>query len=139
MNKILKLKDIILEILREDHGLGYGQNSTSDYDDVQFVRDPLTDPLLTGKNESELDENYKFKDFDWMKTMDGFNIPTDVLYGNIQLGVIASKPNGYVILTIAGPHGLINVKSDKNNLFKTKNLAADMLHRMWKQQRQGQD
>lgn len=133
MSKIVKLKDIIRDILNEDHGLGYGHNSTSDYGDVQFVRDPLNDPLLNNK----LDESYTFKDFDWLKTMDGFNKPTDVSYGSVHLGVIASKPEGYVILTIAGPHGQVSVKLDRNNMFKTKNLAAETLHTMWKQERQG--
>lgn len=138
MNRRIKLKDLIRDILREDHGLGYGHNSTSDYDDVQFVRDPLNDPLLTDKmTENDNSENYNFRDFAWLSTMDGFNQPTDVLYGKVHLGVIASKPEGYVILTIDGPHGLVNVKMDEKNMFKTKNLAAAMLHTMWRLERQG--
>lgn len=122
---------ITTQEIKEDHGLGYGQNSTSDYGDIQFVRDPLNDPLLNNK----LDESYRFQDHDWLANMAGFNKPTDVYCDTIHLGVITSTSNGYVIETLSSPSGTIIIKKTANNLFKTKQDAAERLHKLWKQER----
>jgi hypothetical protein len=113
---------------------GYSHDVTIP-DITQMERDPLTDPLLTGK----LDEQYKFDDFKWLARMDGFGMPTDVYYGSILLGVIISTHTGYMISIIKGPTHDISYKSSSNNQFKTKNDAAEMLHREWKLLRQNKE
>lgn len=76
---------------------------------------------------------YKFNDFDWLKDRSGFNLPTDVYHGTILLGVIISKPDGYVIDRVMKLHGgSYPIKHSPKNKFKTKELAARALHRTWK-------
>ena len=85
---------------------------------------------------------YRFADFDWLSNMAGFNKPTDVYYGSIYLGTIVSKPNGYVIELIDTPQGqrTVEYKNRKGQkidplVFKTKDIAAKVLHTYWKKQR----
>ena len=109
---------------------GYGHGSVSD-GNTQMVRDPLNDPKLTGK----VNEAYRFKDYSWLKNSSGFNIPTDVYHDTVLLGVIESRPEGYLIVMVDTPNGSRGVNPSKNNNFKTKDLAAKALHTLWKQQR----
>ena len=97
-------------------------------DITQMERDPLNDPELNGK----MNEGYRFHDFNWLANMSGFGKPTDVYHDSILLGVIISEPNGYVIDRILGPKGTVSVKKTSKNKFKTKNDAAETLHRTWK-------
>jgi hypothetical protein len=119
--------------VKEDHGLGYSHNSTDDYSNVPFARDTLNDPLLNGK----MNESYRFDDFKWMGSMDGFRVPSDVYEGAVYLGVIESYADRYVIKGIAGPHKMIDASDLPRNNFKTKDDAAKMLHRIWKSLRTG--
>jgi len=120
-----RLKQINQKI-REGDGTGYSHNVS--FGDYEKERDPLNDPELNGK----LNESYRFHEFKWMATMDGFNMPVDVYYGKILLGVIQSRPDGYVILSVIGPDRSYNVTQEKENEFKTKNDAAKPLHLLWK-------
>ena len=97
-------------------------------DITQMERDPLNDPELNGK----MNESYRFEDFHWLANMSGFGKPTNVYHDSILLGVIISEPNGYVIDRILGPKGTVSVKKTSKNKFKTKNDAAETLHRTWK-------
>ena len=116
----------------ESHGLGYSHNSTSDYSDVPLARDPLNDPLLTGK----IQENYRFDDFPEYSNMSGFGMPTDVYNNTVLLGVIESQPDGYVILTVKGPSDNDKrVRETPLNKFKTKLEAAEKLHELWSDER----
>ena len=78
---------------------------------------------------------YRFADHDWLANMAGFNKPTDVYYGNILLGVIESRPDGYVVIAIIGPHRPEIIKQGGVNKFKSKNLAADVMHKVWSHMR----
>lgn len=84
-------------------------------------------------------EAYKFKDFNWMARMDGFGIPSDVYYGKIFLGVIVSEPDGYYIERIMGPLKVQGIQRTSHNKFKSKNLAAQMLHKVWARMRKVRD
>ena len=106
------------------------QATNVEWDDItQMERDPLNDPELNGKlNES----SYKFDEYGWLSTMDGFNKPVDVYYGTILLGVIESRPDGYVIIVVIGPDKHYRIDAGPDNKFKTKIDAAEALHRTWK-------
>lgn len=78
---------------------------------------------------------YRFQDFNWMARMDGFGVPSDVYYGNILLGVIISEPDGYYIERVMGPLKVQGVQRTPSNKFKSKNLAAQMLHKVWARMR----
>lgn len=69
--------------------------------------------------------------------MDGFGYPVDVHYGNIYLGILEALPDGFVIRMVDGPHGLIKIKQTPNNMFKSQELAAKVLHRTWQSIRSG--
>ena len=137
-DEIKKRLEYINMPVMEDHGLGYSHNVSFD-DPTTMERDPLNDPILTGKmNEAK----YTFKDFPWAGISSGFEAPTDVYYGSIYLGTIVSKPDGYVIDLIDTPHGKKTVEyrnksGQKRNptSFKTKDIAAKVLHVHWKKQR----
>lgn len=79
----------------------------------------------------EVQAEYKFRDYDWLKNMAGFNIPSDVYYGTIFLGVIESRPTGYVVLAISGPFHPEIIQQGSGNLFKTKLEAAEIMHKVW--------
>lgn len=70
--------------------------------------------------------------------MAGFGVPTDVYYGTVYLGLIESKPDGYVIQMVDTPKGKQRIKQGGQNLFKTKEHAAEILHKTWKILRGGQ-
>jgi hypothetical protein len=79
---------------------------------------------------------YEFKDFKWLATGDGFNYPVDVYYNNMFLGTLIAEPRGFAIKLIDTPHGKQLIKQSKTNIFKSLNLAAQVLHRTWKIYRQ---
>jgi hypothetical protein len=82
--------------------------------------------------------DYKYREFKWLSTWDGFNYPVDIFYGDVYLGLIEALAEGYVIRLIDGPHGKIKIKESPNNKFKTKEIAAQVLHKAWKMARNGQ-
>ena len=43
---------------------------------------------------------YKFDDYPEYARMDGFGMPIDVSYGNVLLGVIATEPDGYILVKV---------------------------------------
>jgi hypothetical protein len=98
------------------------------FDDVQSLLDYL-EKWYQSRN---INEQYKFDEFGWLSTMDGFNKPVDVYYGKIHLGVIESKPDGYVIIVVMGPNKHYRIEAGPQNKFKNKNQAAETLHRTWK-------
>ena len=114
------------EFLREDYALGTSHGAIMD-DPPAKVRDPLNDPRLNQK----LAESFRFHDYNWLGNMAGFNKPTDVYNGAVYLGIIESRPDGYVILAVAGPHHIIEIKQGGHNKFKNKNQAAETLRRTW--------
>ena len=130
-NEIKRRIQRINDPVEEDHGLGYSHNVS--FDDYKKQRDPLNDPDLTGK----IKESYKFTDYEFVADREGFNVPTDVRYNTLFLGVITSKPEGYEISMVCGPHkNILTTSKTKQRKFKTKNEAALMLHKMWKHLRQ---
>ena len=82
---------------------------------------------------------YRFDDFKWLANMAGFGLPSDVYWATIYLGKIESQPDGYAIKLVDTPNGKQKIKSTPNNKFKSKNQAADALHRTWKKFRFGGD
>lgn len=80
-------------------------------------------------------EGFKFKDFKWLSNMAGFGTPTDVFWDTIYLGTIEEAPDGayYRITLVDTPQGKKRIGGDDTqNQFKSKNLAAETLHRTWK-------
>jgi hypothetical protein len=75
---------------------------------------------------------YKFRAFKWLSAMDGFGYPVDVYYGNVYLGIIEALANGFVIRFVDTPRGKVKIKETPNNMFKSQQLAANMLHKVWK-------
>ena len=82
---------------------------------------------------------YKFDDYPEYARMDGFGMPIDVSYGNVLLGVIATEPDGYILVKVLTPKSERRFALSTNNNFKTKNQAAEVLHRAWKKERYGGD
>ena len=80
---------------------------------------------------------YKFDEFKWLGRMDGFGVPVDVRYGTVYLGLIESTPDGYVIQMVDTPQGKQKIKQGGENKFKTKQDAAETLHKAWKLLRTG--
>jgi hypothetical protein len=80
---------------------------------------------------------WRFRDFDWIGNKDGYYRPSDVLIGNILMGVITSKPQGYVIEMIvdAKDQNHQMIKKDEKNWFETKDKAAEMVYMTWNQWR----
>ncbi len=131
-----RLQYINKPVSENNKGLGYNHNSSSDLRSIPSVRDELNDPIMNGKLH---EGQYKFDDFNWMKRGDGFGIPSDVYYGTILLGVIVSQENGYLVATIKGPTGDRSYRQDPKKPFKTKDDAAEALHRAWKSLRHGEE
>lgn len=136
--EIKKRLQYINKPLEENKELGYNHNSTSDTRSIPSVRDELNDPRL---NQKLHEGNFKYDDYKWMASGDGFNIPTDVYHGTILLGVIISKPDGYVIKKVMGPTKDKDevIKDSRSNKFKSKDLAAETLHNVWKMLRSNSD
>jgi hypothetical protein len=76
---------------------------------------------------------FEFNDFNWLGNMAGFGVPSDVKIGSMYIGTIESdsKGNGYRVVLVDTPKGKIKLPVNPKNLFKSKNLAADFLHRIW--------
>lgn len=83
--------------------------------------------------------DYKFEEFKGNATPDGFNYPVDVYYGTIYLGTLIAKADGYVIAQVATPTAKTKISPSRNNKFRTKEIAAEVLHRTWKSIRYGGD
>ena len=115
---------------------GISHGVSTDPRSVPSARDELNDPILNGKLH---EGQYRFDDFNWLKRGDGFGVPTDVYYGTVLLGVIVSQENGYVIGLVKGSNGDRPYKQDSKKPFKTKDDAAETLHRAWKSIRHGEE
>ena len=78
--------------------------------------------------------NYTFDDFDYLAKPNGFGVPTDVKYKSTYIGTIESMPEGYQIVLIDTPKSGKQVirPNKKQNVFKSKDLAATQLHKVWK-------
>lgn len=76
---------------------------------------------------------WKFRDFDWIGNAAGFNRPSDVLIGNILIGVITSKPQGYVIEMVVDPRDQKHqmIRKNEENWFQTKDRAAAAVYMTW--------
>lgn len=83
--------------------------------------------------------DYRYEEFKGEATPDGFNYRVDVRYGTIFLGTLLVKPDGYTISLIDTPKGKFKVNQSPRNKFKTKEIAAQVLHRTWKMYRSGGD
>ena len=140
LEKWLKTKSIKEErhnqVSNQSQCTGISHGVSDDTHDIQRVRDPLNDPRLNNKLD---EEQYQFDDFGELAKGTGFGVPSTVYYGTIALGVIVSDKDGYMISTVKGPVGDITYKPSPNNKFKTKNLAAEVLHRTWKSLRHGEE
>ncbi len=75
---------------------------------------------------------YTFRAFKWLSAMDGFGYPVDVYYGSIYLGILETLADGFVIRFVDTPRGKVKIKETPNNKFKSQELAAKMLHQVWK-------
>ncbi len=82
---------------------------------------------------------YRYEAFPELATGDGFNYPVDVYWDTIYLGLIQAKPNGFVIRTVETPSGKANIAQSPKNMFKSQDLAAEVLHRTWQLYRSGGD
>ena len=82
---------------------------------------------------------YNFHDFKDLAKGDGFGYPVDVKYGTVYIGTLIAEPDGYVIRQIDTPTGKISIKQNSKNKFKTKDEAANILHNVWKMERQGKE
>lgn len=117
---------------------GYSHGAVADPYQYITTRDPLNDPILTGK----LDETqYKFNDFKYLAPTagNGFGYPSDVYYGTIHLGTIVNYEDGVIISTIVGPEITTSFKQSPRNKFKTQQQAAETMHRVWSSMRKGND
>jgi hypothetical protein len=74
---------------------------------------------------------YKFDEFKWLANISGFGTPVDVSYGTVYLGLIESAHDGYVIRMVDTPEGKKRIKQGGKNKFKTKQDAAETLHKTW--------
>jgi hypothetical protein len=143
--KISTIKSLIKEAaeeMKEGYALGSSHGNIGP-EDVMPERDALLDPLITGKKPfkgGEIEEEreiktpshqYEFRSFKWLANKDGFNYPIDVKYGTVYLGLIQAKPDGYVIRMVDTPSGKREVPQNTRNKFKSENLAAATLHKLW--------
>jgi hypothetical protein len=89
--------------------------------------------IKTILNES-MEEGFKFKEFNWLSNRAGFGTPVDVYWDSVYLGTIESTPDGdhYRIVFVDTPTGKQKIAQNEQNQFKSKNLAAETLHRTWK-------
>ena len=99
----------------------------------------LLDALEKWYSSRKLNETFQFKDVDDvrepLKLPDGFGILTEVYYNDMYIGSIISTLNGYILDVVDTPKKVKPIVRDNINNFKSKNLAADALHRLWKKQR----
>ena len=81
--------------------------------------------------------SYSFHPYKELATGDGFNYPIDVHYGTIFLGTLTVKPEGFVIKLVDTPEGKLMIHESPHNMFRSQNIAAEVLHRTWKKYRTG--
>lgn len=117
---------------------GYGHGATNDYSDVQWVRDPLNDPMLTGKKPFKEtvdgrvihESGYTFEMFSELAKSDGFGYPIDVKRGTIYLGTLKTMPDGFIVSIIGSPSGPVSYGEDMP-AYKSMLKAAKVLHQIW--------
>jgi len=63
--------------------------------------------------------------------MDGFGYPIDVYNGAVFLGTLEVFPEGVKIALVQTPFANLTVAQCHLNNFKTQELAAQALHRLW--------
>ena len=80
---------------------------------------------------------YTFHTYKELATDDGFNYPIDVQYKTIYLGTLVALPHGFTIKQVDTPQGKQSIVHSKTNEFKSLVIAAEVLHRTWKQYRFG--
>ena len=108
-------------------------------DPITSPRDPLTDPLLTGKKPFKEtiagrvahEGEYSFRIFSELAKGDGFDYPIDVKYGTIYLGTLRAMPDGYLIRMIDTPQKERYVSYTGMPPYKTMLSAARVLHKIW--------
>lgn len=83
--------------------------------------------------------SYKFHDYKELAKGDGFGYPVDVNYGTVYLGTLEAESDGFVIKQMDTPEGKRVVAKSSKNKFKTKDDAANTLHRVWKMERHGKE
>lgn len=81
--------------------------------------------------------DFKFKTFKHLAQGDGFHYPVDVYNGATWLGTLIAEPDGFVIKMMDTPDGKQNIASSKENKFKSHNMAAEMLYKVWRLYRSG--
>jgi hypothetical protein len=82
--------------------------------------------------------HFEFDEFDWLSSANGFDKPIDVYNNTVLLGVITSKPDGYVISAVMGIDGKAHaINPSDNNKYKTKENAAEVLYKTWQIWRHG--
>ena len=67
--------------------------------------------------------------------MDGFGYPIDVYKRAVFLGTLEVFPEGVTIFLVQTPLTNIIVKKSPANMFKSQELAAQALHRLWQVER----
>lgn len=83
--------------------------------------------------------DYSFVPFKELSKGDGFSYPVDVYYGTVYLGTLVAEATGFTIRMVATPSGKQLIKQSRINNFKSSTLAAQVLHRVWKNMRQSDD
>lgn len=82
--------------------------------------------------------DYSFVPFKELAKGNGFGYPVDVYYGTVYLGTLVAEAEGFTIKMVATANGRQLVKQSPNNNFKSQALAAQVLHRVWKNMRNGE-
>ena len=81
--------------------------------------------------------NYTYKYHKEAATGDGFNYPVDVYYGTIHLGTLVALPDGFEIRMVPTPIKNQAIKQTPDNKFKSVEIAARAIHKVWKHFRFG--
>lgn len=80
---------------------------------------------------------YRYEEFKWLASKDGFNYPIDVYWDTVYLGLIDAKADGFVIRMVDTPTGKVNINQSPKNKFNSQYLASEVLHRTWQFYRSG--
>lgn len=145
IKKRLKYINKPVLIKKEDHGLGYSHNSS--FDNIKGARDPLNDPLLTGKSLNENnnnptptyeDDKYKYVVYKFRNE----RTIIDVYYNTIYLGELTDEEDSGIFM-IEAVNTLNNSirsvsKTDLNKYYNMKSAAED-LHSLWGYLRRNRD
>ena len=78
---------------------------------------------------------FRFHVFKWLSRMDGFGYPIDVYKRAVFLGTLEVFPEGVTIFRVQTPLANMIVKKSPANMFKSQELAALALHRLWQAER----